>query len=313
MSWVKGLVEVQAALSLDSELIELSSAFVADLIARLQSEREKTGPRHLLFILDPGLPVRVRVEPWGEEYVDRDSVYSGSKKREIKFWGRRRIRVLENLLPLVEKVSVRLIDSGMPSFWSATLDGVKIDIGLSGWTAQNWAGKAKFSALMPKADAKSPQTLEASDALQTLGRLTVEKLSEKLKVSKKDSQGLLQTLCLTGVALYDADDREYRWRQLFPEIDFNQENDATREERFGAKIFNESKHSVSVERDPQGLATVSIQVEIDDKVFNPKIVSDIDGRVSYAQCNCSFFNFNKMRLGPCRHIVAVSMVNIDER
>jgi len=138
-------------------------------------------------------------------------------------------------------------------------------------------------------------------------------LSEKLKVSKKDSQGLLQTLCLTGVALYDADDREYRWRQLFPEIDFNQENESTREERFGAKIFKESKHSVSIERDPQGLATVSIQVEIDDKVFNPKIVSDIDGRVSYAQCNCSFFNFNKMRLGPCRHLVAVSMVNTDER
>jgi hypothetical protein len=313
MSWVRGLVEVQAALSLDSELIELSSSFVADLIARLQSEREKTGPRHLLFILDPGLPVRVRVEPWGEEYIDLDSVYSGSSKKQIKFWGRRRIRVLENLLPLVEKVSVRLIDSGMPSFWSASVDGVKIDIGLSGWTAQNWAGKAKFSALMPSADAKSPQTLEASELLRTLGRLTVDQLSEKLKVSKKDSQGLLQTLCLTGVALYDADDAEYRWRQLFPEIDFNQENETTREERFGLKIFKDSKNSASFERDDQGLTTITLQIELDSKVFNPKIVSDSDGRVTYAQCNCSFFNFNKMRLGPCRHIVAVSMVNTDER
>jgi hypothetical protein len=313
MSWVKGLVEVQAALSLDSELIDLSSAFVADLIARLQSEREKTGPRHLLFILDPGHPVRVRVEPWGEEYVDLDSIYSGTKRKEIKFWGRRRIRVLENLLPLVEKISVRLIDSGMPSFWSATLDGVKIDIGLSGWTSQNWAGKAKFSALMTKADLKSPKALEASRILSTNGRATVSSLSEKLKVTKKESQGLLQALCLAGLALYDADDREYRWRQLFPEIDFNLENETSREERFGVKIFQESKYSTSIERDDQGLATVSIQVEIDEKVFNPKIVSDIDGRVSYAQCNCGFFNFNKMRLGPCRHIVAVSMVNTDER
>jgi hypothetical protein len=313
MSWVRGLVEVQAALSLDSELIELSSSFVADLIARLQSEREKTGPRHLLFILEPGLPVRVRVEPWGEEYIDLDSVYSGSTKKQIKFWGRRRIRVLENLLPLVEKVTVRLIDSGMPSFWSATVDGVKIDIGLSGWTSQNWAGKAKFSALMPSADAKSPQTLEASEVLRTLGRVTVDRFSEKLKTSKKESQALLQTLCLTGVALYDADDSEYRWRQLFPEIDFNLENETTREERFGLKIFKDTKHSASVGRDGQGLTTVSLELKLDSKVFNPKIVADADGRVTYAHCNCSFFNFNKMRLGPCRHIVAVSMVNTDER
>jgi hypothetical protein len=201
----------------------------------------------------------------------------------------------------------------MPSFWSATVDGVKIDIGLSGWTSQNWAGKAKFSALMPSADAKSPQTLEASEVLRTLGRVTVDRFSEKLKTSKKESQALLQTLCLTGVALYDADDSEYRWRQLFPEIDFNQENETTREERFGLKIFKDSKHSSSVGRDAQGLTTVSLELKLDSKVFNPKIVADADGRVTYAHCNCSFFNFNKMRLGPCRHIIAVSMVNTDER
>jgi predicted nucleic acid-binding Zn finger protein len=58
---------------------------------------------------------------------------------------------------------------------------------------------------------------------------------------------------------------------------------------------------------------VSLLLELDSKVLNPKIISDVDGRVTYAQCNCSFFNFNKMRLGPCRHIVAVSMVNTEER
>lgn len=312
MSWVKGLVEVQAALSLETEVLELSSSFVADLIARLQSEREKSGPRHLLFILDPGLPVRVRVEPWGEEYVDRDSVYVGKKKKEIKFWGRRRLRVLKEILPLVDKVTVRLIDSGMPSFWSATLDGVKIDIGLSGWTSQNWAGKAKFSALMPAADAKSPRTIEATQVLQKVGRLTVEGLADELGIPKKESQGILQTLCLLGAALYDPEEREYRWRKLFPEINFDQDNEATREERFGQKLFRQAGKTVSVERDNQGLATVSLRLEVDDKVFTPYIVSDVDGRVSYAQCNCSFFNFNKMRLGPCRHLIAVGLVNLDE-
>ena len=309
MSWVKGLVEVQAALSLDSVNLELSSSFVADLIARLQSQIEKNGPRHLLFILEPGLPVRVRVEPWGDEYIDLDSKYEGPERREIKFWGRRRIRVLENLLPLVEKVSVRLIDSGMPSFWSANLDGVKIDIGLSGWTAQNWAGRAKFSSLMPTADPKSPQTIEATNYLKEQSKLTVAGLAKSMKVSALEAQSLLQRLCLLGLALYDADDSEYRWRQLFPEISFDQDNDSSREERFGLEIFNSKQVSASFEKDHGGSTLVKADVVIEPNWFTVQLTIDIDGRVTYAQCDCNFFNYNKLRLGPCRHIVAASLVD----
>lgn len=309
MSWVKGLVEVQAALSLESAYLELSSSFVADLIARLNSQIEKHGPRHLLFILEPGLPVRVRVEPWGDEYIDLDSVYQGSEKREIKFWGRRRIRVLENLLPLVEKVTVRLIDSGMPSFWSATLDGVKIDIGLSGWTAQNWAGRAKFSSLMPTAYANSPQTLEASNLLQEKTKLTVSDLSKLMKVSTLEAQALLQRLCLVGVALYDADDAEYRWRQLFPEISFDDDNDSSREERFGLAIFKSNQVTASFEPAEAGATSLTAEVVVDSRQFSVLMTTDVDGRVTYAQCDCNFFNYNKLRLGPCRHIVAASLVD----
>lgn len=308
MSWVKGLVEVQAALSLESVNLELSSSFVADLIARLQSQIEKRGPRHLLFILEPGLPVRVRVEPWGDEYIDLDSKYEGTEKREIKFWGRRRIRVLENLLPLVEKVSVRLIDSGMPSFWSASLDGVKIDIGLSGWTAQNWAGRAKFSSLMPTADSKSPQTLEASNLLQEKAKLKVADLAKFMKISNLEAQSLLQRLCLVGVALYDADDAEYRWRQLFPEISFDDDNDSSREERFGLAIFKSNQFTASFEPSEAGATSLTAEVVVDSRQFAVQLRTDVDGRVTYAQCDCNFFNYNKLRLGPCRHIVAASLV-----
>ena len=308
MSWVKGLVEVQAALSLESVHLELSSSFVADLIARLQSQIEKHGPRHLLFILEPGLPVRVRVEPWGEEYIDLDSKYEGSERREIKFWGRRRIRVLENLLPLVEKVSVRLIDSGMPSFWSASHDGVKIDIGLSGWTSQNWAGRAKFSALMPTASANSPQTEQASNHLREQSKLSVAGLAGLLNVSSLESQALLQRLCLAGVALYDADDAEYRWRQLFPEINFDDDSASSREERFGLSIYKSNQVAASFEPGQDSSTIVKAEVEVENKSFTVQITIDIDGRATRAQCDCNFFNYNKLRLGPCRHIVATSLV-----
>jgi predicted nucleic acid-binding Zn finger protein len=33
----------------------------------------------------------------------------------------------------------------------------------------------------------------------------------------------------------------------------------------------------------------------------------VDGRINYAQCDCPHFRHHKLRQGPCRHIVALSL------
>ena len=43
-SWVRGLVEVQSALMLSPVNFSLSPAFVADIVARLEAEKENTAP-----------------------------------------------------------------------------------------------------------------------------------------------------------------------------------------------------------------------------------------------------------------------------
>ena len=53
-SWVRGLLEVQSALSLATTRLDVSPAFLAEIVSRLEAEREKHGPRSMRFQLSPG-------------------------------------------------------------------------------------------------------------------------------------------------------------------------------------------------------------------------------------------------------------------
>ena len=79
-----------------------------------------------MFELEPGQPARVVVQPWGDQHEIGSEPCSGSEPRSIKVWGRRRLRVLRELLPLATELTVRLVDSGMPSFWSIELEGISL-------------------------------------------------------------------------------------------------------------------------------------------------------------------------------------------
>ena len=81
---------------------------------------------------------------------------------------------MSNLLSIVPELKVRLIDSGMPSFWSIEIEDVVLTIGISGWTSQDWAGRARFSAITPASDL-SPNIIEnASTLLKKKNALSVD-------------------------------------------------------------------------------------------------------------------------------------------
>ena len=182
-SWVRGLVEVQAALSLAPVELRLQTSAFADVLARLDAQRERQGRRALVFELEPGQPPRVVVQPWGDHFEIGSVPYSGSEPRSIKVWGRRRLRVLRELLPLATELTVRLVDSGMPSFWSIELEGISLTIGLSGWTAQDWAGRARFSAFTPAAASDDTAIQQTAELLQRQHCLSVDELAQTLNRS----------------------------------------------------------------------------------------------------------------------------------
>lgn len=302
-SWVRGLVEVQSVLSLAPVEFDLSSDGLAEVIARLESEVEKVGPRSLKFTLDPNKPIRIEIEPWGEIFNDDSFVYHGKVQEIVRVWGRRRLSVLKDLLVKTDRVRVRLIGSGMPSFWTITRDGIETTIGLSGWTSNDWASKAKFSALLPASEITPEQLVQGIDHLRTLGTIDSKSLAKRMELKAGDAAALLQRLCITGKAMYDPERKLYRWRDLFPTLEMNTETEASLEERKGIELFKGKK--LKVIDDQVKDAVRYLEGSIDS--FRPILELDADARPRHAQCSCPFFKYNKLRQGPCRHMVALSL------
>jgi hypothetical protein len=305
-SWVRGLVEVQSALMLTPVRLRLRPSFIAEIVARLEAEKEKHGPRSLKFRLDPGKPVSVEVEPWGTVIIDTTSNYDGDRSQEIRVWGRRRLLILKDILPDSDRVEVQLLGSGMPSFWTIHVDGVELTVGLSGWTALDWAGRARFSALMPSANISEQLMTRTFASLKSQGCLNSAQLSSAAGVTEAEARGALQQLCMFGKAMYDPDTSTFRWRELYPEFDLAKKSAPALEERKGIELHKLGAVSVQSESN-EGGRRKRIASVADTANRNTILETDSDGRVIYAECTCGHFRANKLREGPCRHIVALSL------
>ena len=305
-SWVRGLVEVQSALMLSPVTLRLSPAFVADIVAQLEAEKEKHGPRSLKFRLTPNEPVSVEIEPWGTVVVDHTSKYTGARPEEIRVWGRRRLLILKDVLPDATSLDVRLLGSGMPSFWTVHVDDVELTVGLSGWTALDWAGRARFSALMPSANVSAPLMTRAAALLKSAGRMFPAQLAGAADVNESEARGALQKLCMLGKAMFDPDTASFRWRELYPEFDLTKLSAPALEERKGMDLHASGAVSIESESFEDGRSKRVASVS-DSTDRTTTLETDADGRVTYAECTCGHFRANKLREGPCRHIVALSL------
>jgi len=306
-SWVRGLVEVQAALPLTQHIFEIDPLLLSAVLAQLESKKERRGPRALRIVANNGEPVKAVLQPWDISFPLTLTPWSGKQDFDIKVWGRRRLRALVPVLPNATQVTVSLIADGMPTFWSVTIGEIDLTLGLSGWTSQDWASKARFSALSPTSSVTEEMAAKALDALKKLTCASPETFAVELGVKPAVASTYLQKLTLIGAAMYDRNTGQYLHRQLFPQLDLSRNDDSSREERFGVSLSNESAVTISSTirvRDTKEYRAIVSSAKEENSVI---VTKDEDLRVTYAQCNCSFFNFNKLKLGPCRHIVATSL------
>jgi hypothetical protein len=307
-TWVRGLVEVQSVLALAPTTFEMSSDALSEIIARLQSEKEKSGPRSLKFLLKPNQPIRIEIEPWGEVFADDWCNFNGDSEATVRIWGRRRLAVLKDILVGTSRVKVHFLGSGMPSFWTVVKDGVELTIGLSGWTSNDWASKAKFSSFIPTANVKEEHIPLALEVIVKNGSITTSELAKNLSVSVGEASVLLQKLCLQGKAMFDPDRNLYRWRDLFPTLDLYVDDDSSREMRGALANLSLFKLKKTLDDVKNGVRYLSGTITYGSETFKPLLELDLDNRPKYAQCSCSFYNFNKLRQGPCRHMITLLLV-----
>jgi hypothetical protein len=223
--------------------------------------------------------------------------------QEIKIWGRRRLFALARVLPLCDRVEVRLLGNGLPSIWIAHMGEMRLVLALSGWTANDWTSGANLELLAGTAVADAATMSALQTKLHDEQRSTADALAEHVGVARPKALASLHELCKHGQAVYDFANDCYRYREVMPfalsEAVLGPEHPELAEGRRLAK-------SVKVTRE-EALAGGRRLYMFKIQEAQSEAVVDADGAFKGAKCSCSFFYKNRLRAGPCRHLVALKL------
>lgn len=307
-SWVRGFLQVSSAMTLDAVSFDLHPMDVYNFCLILRRNKEKKGPRSIRFVLNPGEPVKAIFEPWNYEVTCSRSIFKGNKKHEIRIWGRRRLLILERLIPITKRFKVRLMGSGLPSFFIADLGDMSFTLGLSGWTKNDWSKAGNFDLMAPREEVDLFTKTKIFESLKEDWVMSADDLSKKMNLDKAIVKGALSAYTQAGSVMYDLNKGTYRARELsreplpYQQLRFSNEREAAANEliqKGGVKTFPKNIEN--------GQLKIDATVKDGDHQYQTVAVIDADQRLVHGECQCRFFKKNKLFKGPCEHILASRM------
>lgn len=307
--WLRGFTQLQAAMMMPMRKVTLGVETVYTLLAWLKRHREKQGPRAIRFELNDGKVPRLVLEPWNVTINSPSTTYQGPATEPVRIWGRRRLLSLARLLPLASKIDVYLLGNGLPSFWVVQMGNMRLTLGLSGWTTNDWTRGSSIQMLLPPVEPDVTQVALAAEQLSRQRSLRLSELSTTLRCSTAAGAAIMNQLALRGQAIYDLHAGVFRWRQALPMALSDREVGEPHPELAGAqqivaakKVHVEVRHAA-----PRGGEIITGKVENQ----TCEVLIDSDGMIRKGKCRCSWhFKFG-VRNGPCRHLQALRMTRGD--
>ncbi|MBW6409603.1 SWIM zinc finger family protein [Clostridium weizhouense] len=325
-TWIKGFNQVSSASSLGGIDIELSPIDMYDICSFLRRHKAKKSPRYMKWVLEPNKPVKIVFEPFGTTLTLK-SIYNGEKKREEKIWGRRRWLVLEKIIPLVKSFKVRLLGFGMPQFIIGDMGTMKMTIGLSSWSSNDWVKGTAFNILggfIGDGNYEKVYRLLKEKRFASIENI-YENLNEDSKSINKAGIGMVLR---RGEGYYDPINDTIRFRRLCNEELPNELYETTSMELKVQEHIEEGmdKFSAQMTEDNQFIFKHSLKTpnpkykkwkyyRTDD--FNREfdltetlLTIDEEGQISKVKCNCRDFNKGPRNISaPCSHILALYMMS----
>jgi hypothetical protein len=302
-SWLRGFLQLQAGMSLPMRRVPVSREGVYNVIAWLKRHRAAKSPRAVRFELEPGRPVAIVLEPWERRIVLHSTPYNGPRAETVRTWGRDRLRVLGRLLPLLEGADVYLLGTGLPSFWLARLGDMRLVLGLSGWTANDWTGSAALDQIAPPGDPSDTLVGDIAAAFRERPALTFEQIRQRTGAAAPFVAAGLNRLALLGQLIHDLPAGLYRWRQVMPVALSLEQIGPDSPETVAARglVAKRKVHLERDERTPTGLRLLAGKAP--DRPV--ELLLDADGRMIRGKCTCSHHFKGGLRMGPCRHLQAL--------
>ena len=302
----------------------------------LRLHKAKVSPRAIRYEFEPGHDARLILEPWEHIIPLEGAEHNYQDPKTTRIWGRRRLRLIEGLLPFADEVNIYLKGRALPSFYAVKLPGMTFLLGLTGWSGSGFTGTGGFDLLAEAAHADSTHLEPALSILRERYHISVKELSEALNIDKSVADKVLVRLCRQGRCMFDVETRRYRHRELF-EVpadeatyfppDIRQENAEKLINQDLVKVLNcaseETKKIRKFKSPTTGDKIEKIAHEItyrdwriigkvDDHEPVEIVVNDI-GRIIFGRCSCPFFEEHLMNQGPCEHMVALYKVSSDLR
>jgi len=329
-NWVRGFLQVTGAMALPGTRLTVRPADLLAAIRFLRYTKAKLSPRALRYEFTPGEEARIVLEPWEHVVRLRGTEHNYTEPRTIRTWGRRRLKLIEPLLPFATSVDIYLKGRGLPSFYAVKLPDMTFVLGLSGWSDQSWTDTGSFDLLSDTAPVNNELLAQAYRELASRFHASPKELATTLRQPPDVLWRACERLCRQGRAIFDVESRDFRHRELFEEpIDeaklFPPDD---RLERAKALLAQNAVPFAQCEpqetrktkrlKTPDGPVTREI-VYRDWRVTGgvgaekTEIVVGDAGRIIFGTCSCAFFQENLLGKGPCEHMIALFRASADGR
>lgn len=329
-SWVRGFLQVQGAMGLPGTRIEVRPIDLLAALRYLRYTKARMSPRALRYEFYPGHDARLVLEPW--EYVVPlvGAAHNYTERKVTRVWGRRRLKLIEGLLPFAESVQVYLKGRALPSFYAVRLAGMTFLLGLSGFSDASFTSSGGFDLLQDTTadDALLPAAL---DLLRRGYHKSAGEVAAELAIDEGRATRLLARLCRQGRVMFDVETRRYRHRELFeepadeakyfpPDLRHELAIMLLREGR--VKIASCCAQETTKSRrlkTPDG--PVERQITYRDwhvsgavgEISEVEVVVNDSGSIVFGRCSCPFFDANLLQQGPCEHILALFQASAERR
>ena len=267
--------------------------------------REKTGPRSIRFQLTPGKPPSAECSSRGASPspAAATGLSTASARRRSRSGAAGGCWRWRACCRSPSSVEVRLLGSGLPSIWIAHLGEMRFVLALSGWTANDWTSSAALELMAAAYPLDAGHG--AAESLLAERRRPRSPAVQADRRPREAAARLAAPARQAGPGDLRLRRRGYRWRQVMPGAlsrDRRRAGTARADARPRA-LHRERK--VRIQRE-EALAGGRRMI-----VARPRRpvrgILDTDGGYSRAKCSCSYFYKNRLRAGPCRHLLALQL------
>jgi hypothetical protein len=329
-NWVRGFLQVSAAMAMPGTRLTVRPADLLAAIRFLRYTKAKLSPRALRYEFTPGEDARIVLEPWEQVIRLRAAEHNYTEQRTIRTWGRRRLKIIEGLLPFATSVDIYLKGRGLPSFYAVKLPDMTFVLGLSGSSDQSWTSTGGFGLLEDAAPA-NPELLQK--VLLHLAANFSASPAELARIANEPPESVWRTcerLCRQGRAVFDVESRSFRHRELF-EKPIDESKMFPPDERVELARALLAKNAVPFARcepqetrkikklkTPDGPVTREVVYRdwrVTGSVGSEKteIVVGDSGRIIFGTCSCRFFQTHLLGKGPCEHMIALFKASAEGR